>query len=73
VLEVVLAGDQKPVEALASNGADEALGVRIGLGRLDRRLDNGEAFALEDVVAGGGELRVAISDHKQRRWPGATG
>jgi hypothetical protein len=36
--QVLLAGDEDPVEAFPSHGADPALGVRVGARRLRRRL-----------------------------------
>jgi hypothetical protein len=65
-LELVTAGDQDPVEALAPNGADEALGKRVGLRSLDRCSDDLDPLAAEDLVEGPGELRVAIVD--QEAW-----
>jgi hypothetical protein len=62
VLEVSLACDQQPVQALAAKGADEALGVGVGLRRLDWRLDDRERFGARDLVERRGELRVVIAD-----------
>src|SRR5438046_2663469 len=48
--EVSFAGDEYPVEAFASGGADLAFGVGVGARRAWRRCD--------DVDAGGGEHRL---------------
>src|SRR6266540_1475265 len=42
-VEVARADDQQPVQALGPCGADEALGVRVGLWRSERRLDHRDA------------------------------
>jgi hypothetical protein len=63
-LEVTAAQDQQPVEALGSDGADETLGVGVCLWRPDRRVDDLDAFAAEDLVEGGGELAVAVVDQE---------
>ena len=61
-LELAAAGDQEPVQALAPHRADKALGVGVRLGRLDRRSDDLDALAAEDLIEGPAELRVAIVD-----------
>jgi hypothetical protein len=66
-LELRAADDQDPVEALAPHRTDKALGVRIGTRRLDRRLDDLEPLASEDLVERGGELAVTIVDQEARR------
>jgi hypothetical protein len=60
--EVALVADQEPVEALCSDGADEALGVGVRDGRVGRRLDDPDPFAREDGVDDERELAVAITD-----------
>ena len=55
-LELAAVDDQDPVEALASDGADEALGVGVRPRRLDRRLDDSDPFAAEDLVERAVEL-----------------
>jgi hypothetical protein len=57
-LEVALAADQEPVEALCADGAAGALGVGVRDGRADRRLDDPDPFARERGVEGGSELAV---------------
>jgi hypothetical protein len=61
-LELSAAGDQEPVEAVAANRANEALGDRIRLRRPKWRADDLDAFAFEDVVEGAAELAVTIVD-----------
>ena len=62
VLEVSAAADQDPVEALASDGPDAALGVGVGPRRPDGRADDPDSFAVEDLVEGARELAVAVTD-----------
>jgi hypothetical protein len=66
-LELAAARDHEPVKALAAYRADEAFGVRVRLRRSDRRLDDLDPFAAEDVVERGVELRVAVVDQEPRR------
>jgi hypothetical protein len=66
-LELAAAGDQDPVQALAPHRADKALGVGVRLGRLDRRSDDLDAVAAEDLIEGAAELLVAIVDQGARR------
>jgi hypothetical protein len=61
-LEMPATEDQEPVEALSSHRADEALGDRVRLGSPDRRADDLDALASEDLVEGGAELGVVIVD-----------
>ena len=56
--------DQEPVEAFGAGGADEALGERVRLRRLDRSLDDLDAFASEDGVEVARELAVAVTDQE---------
>jgi hypothetical protein len=70
-VELALSEDQQPVQAFGSCGPDEALGVRVGLRRAKRRLDHVDACGAEDVVEGGGELRVAVADQEGRRRGGS--
>ena len=62
VLELSPADDQHPVEALAPDGADPALGERVRLRRPERCPDDLDAFASEDLVENVAELAVAIVD-----------
>src|SRR5437588_485243 len=66
-LELPAADDQDQVEALTPHGADEALGERVRLRRLDRRSHDLDPLTLKHGVEGGAELRVAIVDQKARR------
>ena len=56
VLELAAAEDEQPVEALASDAADPALGVGVRVRCLDRRADDGDPFALEDEIAAAAEF-----------------
>jgi hypothetical protein len=67
VLELAAAEDQQPVEALTTNAADPALGVRIRVRRLDRRPDHSDSFASEDVIEAAAELGVAIVNQEAER------
>jgi hypothetical protein len=51
LLEVAAVDDQNPVEALAAEGADPSLGVRIRIRSSDRCPDDPHALAAEDLVA----------------------
>jgi hypothetical protein len=64
VLEVAAVDDQDPVEALAAEGADPTLGVRIRIRGSDGRPGNPHALAAEDLVEGAAELTVAIVKEK---------
>ena len=60
VFELSAACDQKPVEAVAADGADPALGERVRVRRPERCADDLDALASEDVVEGAAELAVAV-------------
>jgi hypothetical protein len=62
VLEVPTVHDQEPVEALSTNGPDEALGERVRLRRAHRCLHSLNAFAREDGSEIARVLAVAVSD-----------
>jgi hypothetical protein len=64
--EVAAAEDQEPVEALAADAADPALGVRSRLRRPYRRFDHTDALGAEDLVEVTSELAVAVTDEKMR-------
>src|SRR6266571_3445519 len=66
VLELAATEDQEPVEALPAHAADPAFGVGVRVRRLDRRSDDLDAFAAEDVVEGAAVLRVAVVDQEAR-------
>ncbi len=57
VLEVAAVDDQDPVEALAAEGADPTLGVRVRIRSSDGRPDDPHALAAEDLVEGAAELK----------------
>jgi hypothetical protein len=59
MFEMSAVRDKEPVEALAADGADEALGDRVRFRCSHRRLDDADAFADEDGVEVAGELAVA--------------
>jgi hypothetical protein len=67
VLELATVEDQQPVETLATDAADPALGVGVRVRCLDGGADHRDPFALEDVIAAAAELRVAIVDEKTER------
>src|SRR4029079_16061085 len=64
MFEVAAAEDQQPVETLASDGANEALGVGVRLRRTKRCSNDRDRFALEHVVEGDAELAVAVVDQE---------
>ena len=66
-VELEPAEDEQPVEALATDAADPALGVGVRVRRLDGCADHGGSFALEDVIEAAAELGVAIVDEKADR------
>src|ERR1700730_14126305 len=59
--------DEKPVEALLTQRADEALGVGIGVWCPDRRVYQLYPLGLKDLVARCAELRIAIVDQEAHR------
>jgi hypothetical protein len=59
--------DQEPVETVAADGPDPALGERVGVWRTKRRADDLDAVAFEDVVEGAAELAVAVADQEPDR------
>jgi hypothetical protein len=56
--------DQQPVEALAADGSDEALGDGVCLRRPHRRLDDPDAAAAEHLVEDAAVLAVAVADQQ---------
>jgi len=62
--KVAAAEDEHPVEALAPDGADDALADGVGPGCPNGALDDPGALCGEDSVEGGGELGVAIADEE---------
>jgi hypothetical protein len=63
-VELAPVEDEEPVETLGADGANEALGDRIRLGRPDRCPDDLDAFTAEDGVEVTRELTVAIADQE---------
>jgi hypothetical protein len=61
-LGMVATEDQHPVEALTTDGVDEALCEGIGLWRPDRGANDPDAFGIEDLIEVGRELGVSVSD-----------
>jgi hypothetical protein len=66
-LEMASVHDQQPVEALGTDGADEALRDRVRLRRSHRRLDDLNSLACEGRVEACCELAVAVADQEPRR------
>jgi hypothetical protein len=60
--ELTAAKDKPPVPALLAQGANAALGLRVRLWRSDRGAYYLDPLAAEDLVEGGGELRLAIAE-----------
>lgn len=54
--------DQHPVGAFGSYGAHPAFGITVGPRRPWRRLHHHDAMAGEDLVEGGGELGIPITE-----------
>jgi hypothetical protein len=69
VLEVATIDDQDPVEALATDGADPALGVRVRVRSSDRRPDDLHTLGAEDLIEGAAELAVAVVKEKTEGLP----
>jgi hypothetical protein len=66
-LEMAAVEDQEPVEALGTDGADEALGDGIRFGRSDWRAEDPDSLAAEDLVEGAGVLAVTVAIRKRIR------
>src|SRR5205823_13599041 len=66
-IELTTAADEQPVEALLTQGANEALGMGVGVGRPDRRVNDPDSLGPEDLVERGAELRVAVVDQEAHR------
>ena len=67
--EMVTAENERPVEALFSDGPYPPLRDRVRVRRSHRCLDHLDTFAGEHLVEAGGELRVAISDQNRNDRP----
>ena len=65
--ELAAARDQQPIEALSTDGTDEALGDGVRLRRSERRPDDLESLGSEDLVEGASELAVSIVDQEAQR------
>jgi hypothetical protein len=61
---MVATEDEELVETLATNGADKAIGERIGPWRPDRREDEPDALLPEDLVAAGCEHGISVTDQE---------
>lgn len=60
--EVAAVADQQPVQAFGPDGANPAFGVGVRLRRPHRGADHSDPVRGKDVIEGGGELRVAVTD-----------
>ena len=69
VLELPAACNQKPVETVAADSADPALGDRVRLRRANRCADDFDALASEHLVEDAAELAVAIVDQEANQSP----
>jgi hypothetical protein len=59
---VSLTQDEKVVQAFRADGANESLGVSVGVGRLHRGLQDSGTLGGEHRVERGDELGIADSD-----------
>jgi hypothetical protein len=64
VLEMAVAEDEDPVEAVGANGAYPTLGDGVCVRRLNRRAYHPDALRPKDLVEGAAELGVAIMDEE---------
>ena len=62
LLQVPATHDEQPVQALGPHGPDPALGVGIGVRRLQRRDQHLGVLRIEHVVEPAAELRVTITN-----------
>ena len=69
---VPLVGDEDAVEEFATDGADEALGDRVGPWCPHRCADDADVGSGEDGVERGGELGVAVPDQKPEAVAGVV-
>jgi hypothetical protein len=67
LLELSSADDQDPVEAVAPDGADPALGERICLRRPERCANDLDAVASADLVEDTAELAVSVVNQEADR------
>jgi hypothetical protein len=61
------AKDEDPVEAVSAERAYPAFGVGVRVRGMDRRADDRDPLAAEDVVEGVLELRVSVVDEEPER------
>ena len=71
-IQMAASEDERPVEALAPDGADLALADGVRPGCPDRALDDPGALCGEDGVEGSRELGVAIADEELRQGTTAS-
>jgi hypothetical protein len=64
LFQLSMTEDEHPVEALSTYGADETLGVGVGLRSPDRGADDPDAFGPEDLVEARSELGVPVTDQE---------
>jgi hypothetical protein len=67
LLKLSPADDQDPVEAVAADGADPALGERVRLRRPKGCADDFDAVASEDLVEDTAELAVSVVNQEADR------
>src|SRR6266542_1801048 len=67
LLKLSPADDQDPVEAVAADGTDPALGERVRLRRPERCADDLDAVASEDLVEDTAELAVSVVNQEADR------
>src|SRR5215210_943090 len=58
-----------PVEAFAPQRADPALGIGVGVRGSDRRPDDRDAFATEDLIEAAAEFAVAVVEQEAEGLP----
>ena len=64
LLEVAVPKYEKAVQALSTDGPHETFCERVRTWGLDWRLDDPDAFSVEDLVETSTELRVPVPDHE---------
>src|SRR5664279_3197396 len=62
--EVPTTEDQRSVEALTADGADEAFGEGVGSGSSGRCANDADTFCLEDLVEARGGLGVPVTNEE---------
>ena len=66
-LEILLVEDEQAIEALAPTGPDEAFRVGVGPRRPHGSAHHAHSLGGEDLVEGGGELLVAVTEEDANR------